>query len=241
MKDDNKNPMLKVDKVDTFYGPIQALRGVSIHIDKGEIVSIIGANGAGKSTLLNTIFANPPASSGDIIYKGENIVKEKTPIIAKKGISLVPEGRRIFPAMTVEENLYIGCIHLPENEVPAVLDSVYEMFPLLKERSKQRGGTLSGGEQQMLAIGRALMSNPEFILLDEPSLGLAPLIVKRIFDKLTEIAKKGITILLVEQNATLALKLADRAYVLANGEISLQGTGKELLSNKAVKAAYLGG
>ena len=236
-----KVSMLKIDKINTFYGPVQALRDVSIHIDKGEIVGIIGANGAGKSTLLNTIFANPPVNSGDIIYKGTSIAKEKTSTIAKMGLSLVPEGRRIFSAMTVEENLFMGCIHLPEAEVPQLLDSVYEMFPLLKERRTQRGGTLSGGEQQMLAIGRALMSKPEFVLLDEPSLGLAPIIIKRIFDKLVEISKQGITILLVEQNATLALQLTHRAYVLANGVITISGTGKELLNNKEVKKAYLGG
>lgn len=233
--------MLSLTKANTFYGPIQALRDVSINIKRGEIVTIIGANGAGKSTLLNTVFANPPVKSGEIVYNGKNITKLKTPEISRMGLSLVPEGRRIFPAMTVEENLLMGCIHLAEARANELKESVYKMFPFLPERHSQRGGTLSGGEQQMLAIGRALMSDPECILLDEPSLGLAPIIVKRIFERLEDISKQGITILLVEQNANLALQLADRAYVLSNGKISLSGTGKQLLNNKEVKKAYLGG
>ena len=233
--------MLTLNKVNTFYGPVQALRDVSITLNKGEIVTIIGANGAGKSTLLNTCFAKPQATSGEILYDGKNITNNHTADIAKSGISLVPEGRRIFPAMTVEENLYMGCIHLDEKDISPLLDSVYKMFPFLAERKNQRGGTLSGGEQQMLAIGRALMSKPICMLLDEPSLGLAPLIVKRIFEKLKEISSQGITILLVEQNASLALQLADRAYVLANGAIALTGTGQELLTNEEVKKSYLGG
>ena len=233
--------ILDVKSVDTFYGPIQALRGVSINVQQGEIVTIIGANGAGKSTMLNTIFANPCARHGEILYEGEHIEGLITSQIARKGLSLVPEGRRIFPAMTVEENLYMGCIHLDEGKVPDLLKSVYDMFPFLKERRSQRGGTLSGGEQQMLAIARSLMSDPDFMLLDEPSLGLAPIIVKRIFDRLKEISTRGITILLVEQNASIALQLADRGYVLTNGKISLTGTGAQLLKDPEVKKAYLGG
>ncbi len=232
--------ILEMSEVSTFYGPIQALNKVSINVDKGEIVTIIGANGAGKSTLLMTVFANPKARRGKVIYKGHNITGYRTNKIAKLGISMVPEGRRIFPAMTVEENLHMGCIHIDKNEIPDIMSGIYDIFPLLKERRLQRGGTLSGGEQQMLAIGRALMSKPQFILLDEPSLGLAPIIVNQIFERLKDIAAGGITILLVEQNANLALQLADRAYVLVNGNISMQGSGKELLNNKEIKDAYLG-
>lgn len=233
-------PILSLSKIKTFYGPIQALDDVSINVHKGEIVTIIGANGAGKSTMLMTIFANPKARFGSIIYKGKNIEAMNTSRIAKMGISMVPEGRRIFPSMTVEENLYMGCLHIPKEEIPEITESIYDIFPLLKQRRLQRGGTLSGGEQQMLAIGRALMSKPDCILLDEPSLGLAPIIVNQIFERLKDIAKSGITVLLVEQNANLALQLADRGYVLVNGKISMQGSGKELLSKKEIKDAYLG-
>lgn len=235
------SPLLEVRNINTFYGPIQALRDLSLVVNKGEIVTIVGANGAGKSTLLMTIFANPPARDGDILFRGHPIRRLATNAIAQLGISLVPEGRRIFPALTVEENLFIGSIRSSHAELQKSAASVYEIFPLLAERRNQRGGTLSGGEQQMLAIGRGLMSKPDFLLLDEPSLGLAPLIVQQIFTTLKEIAAEGITILLVEQNANLALRLAQRAYVLVNGSVSLSGSSEQLLENKEVQAAYLGG
>lgn len=233
--------LLEIKDINTFYGPIQALRDVSLSVNKGEIVTIIGANGAGKSTLLMTIFANPPARDGDILFHGNSIRGLATSDIAKLGISLVPEGRRIFPGLTVEENLFIGSVRSTPAELHKSAADIYEIFPILADRKDQRGGTLSGGEQQMLAIGRGLMSKPDFLLLDEPSLGLAPLVVQQIFTTLKEIAAEGITILLVEQNANLALHLAQRAYVLVNGSITLSGTSDQLSKNKEVQAAYLGG
>jgi len=234
-------PLLDVQGVDSYYGAIQALRGVSLNVHKGEIVTLIGANGAGKSTMLMTIFGNPRASQGTISYRGHDITQVPTHQIAKLGIAQVPEGRRVFPGMTVEENLAMGTISITEEHAETDLTKVYEMFPRLKERCDQRAGTLSGGEQQMLAIGRALMSRPELLLLDEPSLGLAPMIVKQIFSVLREIAKTGTTIFLVEQNANHALHLADRGYVMVNGDIRLTGTGEELLQDPEVRKAYLGG
>lgn len=234
-------PLLELINIDSFYGAIQALRNVSLHVDEGEIVTLIGANGAGKSTLLMSIFGEPRPASGQIRYLGEEITKVPTHQIASLGIGQVPEGRRIFPGMTVEENLLMGTTPIGTEHAQADLAENYAKFPILNERRNQRAGTLSGGEQQMLAIGRALMGRPQLLLLDEPSLGLAPLIVKQIFDILAEIATRGTTIFLVEQNANHALRLADRGYVMVNGEIRLSGTGDELLADPEVRKAYLGG
>jgi branched-chain amino acid transport system ATP-binding protein len=234
--------MLRVANVHTFYGPIEALRGVSIDVERGEIVTLIGANGAGKSTLLMTICGKPTASSGAITFEGADISRRATHEIVRLGIAQSPEGRRIFPRMTVTENLQMGAITADQGRYEEDLARVFKLFPVLERRKTQRGGTLSGGEQQMLAIGRALMSRPRLLLLDEPSLGLAPLLVKQIFDTIREInAREGMTILLVEQNAFHALKLAHRGYVLVNGRITMAGTGPELLANAEVRAAYLEG
>ena len=235
--------MLEIKNVETFYDKIQALRGVDIKVNTGEIVSLIGSNGAGKSTLLMTISGINKARTGSIVFEGKNIEKEEPHNILNLGISQVPEGRRIFSKLTVEENLRIGSYaynkgkHYNQDVI-----SIFELFPILNDRKKQRGGTLSGGEQQMLAIGRALMSNPKMLLLDEPSLGIAPKLVNQIFAAIKNINKeKKVTIFLVEQNAKKALELADRAYVLVNGKVSMQGSGKDLLNNQDVKAAYLEG
>ena len=233
--------MLEIHQIDASYGPIQALRNVSMNVSQGEIVTLIGANGAGKSTLLMTIFGSPRASKGYIKYQGRDITNIAMHEVGRLGIAQVPEGRRIFPAMTVEENLIMGTLPIGDEHMEADRETMFAMFPRLKERRNQRAGTLSGGEQQMLAIGRALMSRPKLLLLDEPSLGLAPLIVKQILNSLRDIAAQGTTIFLVEQNANHALRLADRGYVLVNGEIRLSGTGEELLVNPEVRAAYLGG
>jgi branched-chain amino acid transport system ATP-binding protein len=235
-------PILQVRGVATFYGAIQALHGVDLDVARGEIVTLIGANGAGKSTLLMTICGSPKARSGSIKLDGDEISRLPTHEIVRRGVAQVPEGRRIFPRMTVFENLQMGAIITDPVHFQKDLDRVFAMFPRLAERRDQRGGTLSGGEQQMLAIGRALMSRPRLLLLDEPSLGLAPLIVRQIFDAIGKIAREeGVTIFLVEQNAFHALRLADRGYVLVNGRVRLSGTGKELLSNQEVRAAYLEG
>ncbi len=235
-------PILSVKGVETFYGAIQALHGVDLEVARGEIVTLIGANGAGKSTLLMTICGNPRARSGAIVLDGEDITALPTHQIVRRGVAQVPEGRRIFARMSVYENLQMGAILGDPANFKSDLDRVFAMFPRLAERRDQRGGTLSGGEQQMLAIGRALMSRPRLLLLDEPSLGLAPLIVRQIFDSIGRIAREeGVTIFLVEQNAFHALRLADRAYVLANGRVRLSGSGKELLANQEVRAAYLEG
>ncbi len=235
--------MLAATGIVTRYGSIEALRGVDVEVKKGEIVTLIGANGAGKSTLLMTICGNPRAASGTIVFNGRDIARLETHAIVRLGISQVPEGRRIFPRMSVFENLQLGAaMHAadPAN-LARDLERVFAMFPILRQRRDQRGGTLSGGEQQMLAIARALMSHPELLLLDEPSLGLAPLIVKQIFSIIKEINQAGTTIFLVEQNAHHALRLAHRGYVMANGRIILAGTGAELLANEQVRAAYLEG
>jgi branched-chain amino acid transport system ATP-binding protein len=235
-------PILQVRGVATFYGAIQALHGVDLDVARGEIVTLIGANGAGKSTLLMTICGSPKARAGSIKLDGNEISQLPTHEIVRRGVAQVPEGRRIFPRMTVFENLQMGAIITDPLHFQKDLDRVFAMFPRLAERRDQRGGTLSGGEQQMLAIGRALMSRPRLLLLDEPSLGLAPLIVRQIFDAIGKIARdEGVTIFLVEQNAFHALRLADRGYVLVNGRVRLSGTGKELLSNQEVRAAYLEG
>jgi branched-chain amino acid transport system ATP-binding protein len=234
--------MLSVRGVETFYGAIQALHGVDLEVAKGEIVTLIGANGAGKSTLLMTVCGNPRARSGTILLDGEDITALPTHEIVRRGVSQVPEGRRIFPRMSVLENLQMGATLVDPAHFQHDLDRVFEMFPRLAERREQRGGTLSGGEQQMLAIARALMSRPRLLLLDEPSLGLAPLIVRQIFEAIGRIAREeGVTIFLVEQNAFHALRLADRGYVLANGRVRLSGAGRELLANAEVRAAYLEG
>ena len=234
--------MLQMNGVHTRYGHIHALRGVDIHVKKGEIVTLIGANGAGKSTLMMTLLGSPTACDGQIVFCGQEITRMHRHHIVRRGIALVPEGRRIFPRMTVLENLQMGaCFSDPSCYQPDV-KNVFEMFPVLEQRLEQRAGTLSGGEQQMLAIGRALMMRPTLLLLDEPSLGLAPLYIKKIFSIIQELNKeRGMTILLVEQNAHHALRVADRGYVLQHGEIVLTGSGQELLSNQDVKAAYLDG
>lgn len=234
--------MLKVNNIDVYYGNIQALRNVSLEVDEGEIVTLIGANGAGKSTLLKTISGLLKPKLGSIEYLGSNISGRPAQTIVKAGISHVPEGRRVFANMSVEENLELGAFLRNDREqIKKDLDHVYELFPRLLERRKQQSGTLSGGEQQMLAMGRALMSKPKLIILDEPSMGLAPLMVKNIFSIIEMVNKEGVTVLLVEQNANMALSVADRAYVLETGRIVLSGSAKELQESEEVKAAYLGG
>jgi branched-chain amino acid transport system ATP-binding protein len=233
--------MLVLEDVHTHYGKIEALHGVSVEVNKGEIVSLIGANGAGKTTLLMTVCGNPRASSGRVILQGRDITKDMTSNIMRSGIAIVPEGRRVFSGLTVEENLHMGGFFNSKSEIRKSQEHVYELFPRLKERELQRAGTMSGGEQQMLAIGRALMSKPNMIILDEPSLGLAPLVIKQIFEIIGKLREEGITVFLVEQNAHQALNLADRGYVLETGKIRLHDTGKNLLANPEVQNAYLGG
>ena len=235
-------PLLSVQGVETYYGNIIALKGVDIEVNAGEIVTLIGANGAGKSTLMMTIFGSPRARSGKIIFDGRDITQMAPHDIARAGIAQSPEGRRIFARMSVYENLQMGASINGAAHFNEDLERVFAIFPRLKERAQQRGGTLSGGEQQMLAIARALLSRPRLLLLDEPSLGLAPLVVKLIFDTIRDLNKReGLTVFLVEQNAFHALKLADRAYVLVNGRVTLSGTGRELLARPEVRAAYLEG
>ena len=235
-------PILAVRGITTFYGAIQALHGVDLEVAKGEIVTLIGANGAGKSTLLMTICGNPRARAGTVLLDGEDITGWPTYEIVRRGVAQVPEGRRIFARMSVFENLQMGATIVDPAHFQHDLDRVFAMFPRLAERRDQRGGTLSGGEQQMLAIGRALMSRPRLLLLDEPSLGLAPLIVRQIFEAIRRIAREeGVTIFLVEQNAFHALRLADRGYVLVNGRVRLSGPAAELMANAEVRAAYLEG
>jgi len=233
--------MLRLNDIHTHYGKIEALKGVSLEVNKGEIVTLIGANGAGKSTLLMTVCGDPKASSGTIFLNEQDITHEETSTIMRSGLAVVPEGRRIFSGLTVEENLHMGGFFASKEDKEEGLAHVYELFPRLKERVDQRGGTMSGGEQQMLAIGRALMSKPKLLFLDEPSLGLAPIIINQIFEIIEQLREDGMTIFLVEQNANQALKLADRGYVLENGSIVLQDTGDNLLINEDVKKAYLGG
>lgn len=233
-------PLLEFRQVDVFYGQIQALKQVSLTVKEGETVALIGANGAGKSTLLMSIFGQPRIAEGEIRYRGEDISRRSTHFIASNGIAQAPEGRRIFADMTVEENLLMGTIPVGSRYQNEDKARMYQLFPRLEERRAQRAMTLSGGEQQMLAIARALMSRPKLLLLDEPSLGLAPLVVKQIFQILRELTQQGMTLFLVEQNAHHALKLSDRAYVMVNGQIQLTGTGRELLNNPQVRNAYLG-
>ena len=231
--------ILSIKDLKVNYGGIEAVKGISFDVYKGNIVTLIGANGAGKSSTLRTIAGLVKPSSGSLTFRGENITGLDPTSVVKKGITLVPEGRRIFPDLTVLENLRMGA-YLRNDDISADIQWVYELFPRLKERSWQAGGTLSGGEQQMLAVGRALMAKPEMIMMDEPSLGLAPLVVKGIFDIIKEINHQGVTVLLIEQNANMALKVADYAYVLETGNLTMSGTGAELLANEDVKKAYLG-
>ncbi|MEA4894402.1 MAG: ABC transporter ATP-binding protein [Oscillospiraceae bacterium] len=231
--------MLKIENLKVNYGGIEAVKGISFEVEEGSIVTLIGATGAGKSTTLRTIAGLVRPSSGKISFMGEDITGKKTNEIVSQGITLVPEGRRVFPDLTVLENLKVGA-YLRKDELTEDIKWVYSLFPRLEERSWQAAGTLSGGEQQMLAVGRALMSRPKLMMMDEPSLGLAPLVVKGIFDIIKEINKQGVTILLIEQNANMALHTANMGYVLETGRITLSGPGKELLKDEAVKKAYLG-
>jgi branched-chain amino acid transport system ATP-binding protein len=234
--------LLSVRGVETYYGKIIALRGVDLDVHAGQIVALIGANGAGKSTLMMTICGNPRARAGTITFAGDDITRLPTHEIMSRSIAQAPEGRRIFPRMTVLENLQMGAAVTKFAHLDEDLERVFGLFPILRQRQHQRGGTLSGGEQQMLAIARALMSRPRLLLLDEPSLGLAPLIVKQIFQVIRELnQKEGLTVFLVEQNAFHALRLADRGYVMVNGRITMSGTGAELLAREEVRAAYLEG
>ena len=234
--------MLQLSGVHVHYGYIHALRGIDLSVQVGEIVTLIGANGAGKSTLLMSLFGQPRVSAGRIVFDGEDITRLPTHVIARRDISLVPEGRRIFPRMSVMENLLMGAVMADPDNLPIDLKRMYALFPILEERLEQRAGTLSGGEQQMLAIARALMARPKLLLLDEPSLGLAPLYIKKIFQTIRELNEDyGMTVLLIEQNAHHALHTAHRGYVLQHGQITLSGTGRELLASEEVRAAYLEG
>jgi len=232
--------VLKLEHVHTHYGAIEALSDVSIEVKQGEIVTLIGANGAGKTTLLMTVCGAPSASAGRIVFDGQDITRADTAHIMRQGIAVSPEGRRVFPDLTVLENLQMGGFFLSRPQVAESVAHVYDLFPRLKERSTQRAGTLSGGEQQMLAIGRALMTRPRLLLLDEPTLGLAPLIISQIFDIIRTIHAQGVTVFLVEQNANRALHIADRGYVLETGKVVLTDTGANLLNNDEVREAYLG-
>lgn len=231
--------MLKVNNLKVNFGGIEAVKGISFEVKEGEIVTLIGSNGAGKSTTLRTISGIVKPADGSISFEGIDITKVNSSDIVKMGITLCPEGRRVFPDMTVLENIKIGAF-LRQDDLTNDIERCYRLFPILKERNKQLAGTLSGGEQQMLAVARSLMSRPKIMMLDEPSLGLAPLVVQDIFKILQEINNEGVTILLIEQNANMALRIADKAYVLETGKITMQGSGKELLENESIKEAYLG-
>lgn len=232
--------ILSVKDLSVHYGGIQALRGVSLTVEEGEIITLIGANGAGKSTLMNSIMGIVPKAAGTVVYRGEDITKKETRQIVKDGMILAPEGRHIFPGFTVKDNLLLGGYYETAAENEKELETVFGLFPILKERIHQMGGTLSGGEQQMLATGRALMTGPNMLLMDEPSMGLSPLLVKEIFSIIEELHKSGITILLVEQNAKMALAVSDRAYVLETGTISMEGPAAALAADDRVRKAYLG-
>jgi len=232
--------MLQLDKVFTHYGAICAVDGVSLEIHAGEIVTLIGCNGAGKTSLLMTLCGTPRATSGRVVFEGEDITELPTHLIMRKGIAISPEGRRVFPQLTVTENLMMGAFFQDKQQIRDGIEHVFGLFPRLRERARQRSATMSGGEQQMLAIGRALMSRPRLLLMDEPTLGLAPLIIAQIFEIIETIRAAGVTVFLVEQNAHRALQIADRGYVLENGRVVLQDTGANLLRNDAVRAAYLG-
>ena len=233
--------LLKVDDIHVYYGSIHAIKGISFEVNEGEIVTLIGANGAGKSTTLNTVSGLLKPRSGMITFDGKGIVGVGASKIVGLGMALCPEGRRVFQQMTVRENLEMGGYSRPKEEIPASLEDVFQRFPRLKEREKQVAGTLSGGEQQMLAMGRALMSKPKLLMLDEPSMGLAPILVEQIFDIIKELHAAGTTILLVEQNAQMALSIADRAYVLGTGKITISGNAADVLADDRVREAYLGG
>ena len=233
--------ILKVDNINVYYGAIHAIKGISFEVNEGEVVTLIGANGAGKSTTLQTVSGLLHSRTGSIEFAGENLAKIPPHLIVRKGLAQVPEGRRIFQQMSVEENLEMGAYTRDKSELEGDLERVYKQFPRLLERRRQIAGTLSGGEQQMLAIGRALMSHPKLLMLDEPSMGLAPILVEQIFDIIRQLNEAGTTILLVEQNAQMALSVAHRAYVLETGMITLSGTGKELAESDQVRKAYLGG
>ena len=233
--------ILKVDDINVYYGNIHAIKGISFEVNEGEIVTLIGANGAGKSTTLNTIACLLRSKTGHIDFMGQPLNHVPSHKVVSKGLALVPEGRRVFLQMTVQENLDMGAFSRKGGDIEGDMERVFEQFPRLKERRRQIAGTLSGGEQQMLAMGRALMSNPKLLMLDEPSMGLAPILVEQIFDIIKELHKAGTTILLVEQNAQAALSVADRGYVLETGKIVTTGTGAELLASPAIKKAYLGG
>ena len=234
-------PILKVDDINVWYGSIHAIKGISFEVYEGEIVTLIGANGAGKSTTLNTISGLLHSKTGSVTFQGKNLAKIPPHKVVEQGLAQVPEGRRVFLQMTVKENLEMGAYTMPAGGVQADLEMVYDLFPRLKERYRRVAGTLSGGEQQMLAMGRALMSHPKLLMLDEPSMGLAPILVEQIFEIIRNLHQHGSTILLVEQNAQAALSIADRGYVLETGKIVTTGTGAELLSSPAIKKAYLGG
>lgn len=231
--------ILEIEGLVVSYGGIEAVKGIDLTVEQGKIVTLIGSNGAGKSTTLKTIAGLVKPKSGSITFQGEPLLGKSTDQIVSRGVTLVPEGRRVFPNLTVEENLRIGA-YLRKESIRDDLDRVYALFPRLKEREWQMAGTLSGGEQQMLAVGRALMAKPQLVMMDEPSLGLAPIVVRGIFDIIREINAQGITVLLIEQNANMALKIADLAYVLETGRITMSGTGAELLANEKIKEAYLG-
>ncbi|CAD6558608.1 High-affinity branched-chain amino acid transport ATP-binding protein LivF [Paraburkholderia hiiakae] len=233
--------MLKLEKVHTHYGAVEALAGVSIEVNKGEIVTLIGSNGAGKTTLMMTVCGTPRASAGKVTFEGEDITRMPTHDIMRKGMAISPEGRRVFPSLTVLENLQMGGFFATQHEIDAGIEHVFKLFPRLNQRAKQRAGTMSGGEQQMLAIGRALMSKPRLLLLDEPTLGLAPLVIAQIFDIIRAIREEGVTVFLVEQNANKALHVADRGYVLETGRVVLADSADNLLANDNIKRAYLGG
>ena len=241
MSENVGTPLLKVEDIHVYYGSIHAIKGISFEVNEGEIVTLIGANGAGKSTTLNTVSGLLKPRMGMISFKGESIVGIGASRIVAKGMALCPEGRRVFQQLTVRENLEMGGFSRPKEEIPASLEDVFKRFPRLKEREKQVAGTLSGGEQQMLAMGRALMSKPKLLMLDEPSMGLAPILVEQIFDIIKELHAAGVTILLVEQNAQMALSIADRAYVLGTGKITISGSAGDVLADDRVRAAYLGG
>ncbi|MBE6989349.1 MAG: ABC transporter ATP-binding protein [Ruminococcaceae bacterium] len=233
-------PILKIDRINVYYGSIHAIKDISFEVNQGEIVTLIGANGAGKSTTLNTVVGLLRSRTGSVTFMGENVSRVPCHKMVAKGIAMVPEGRRVFTQMTVQENLEMGA-YCRKGRIGDSLDRVYEQFPRLKERRRQVAGTLSGGEQQMLAMGRALMSEPKVLMMDEPSMGLAPILVEQIFNIIQDLHRSGATILLVEQNAQAALSVADRGYVLETGHIVTTGTGEELLASPAIKKAYLGG